>query len=177
MQVRKVYIMGISGSGKSTLAQSLAMRLNAVHIELDAIHHQPQWSAISDADFIAALEPRLSADSWVVDGNYSQVTDFILERADTVILLDYPRPLVMWRVIIRTLRRGITRQELWNGNRESLRNLLSRNPETNIVLWAWTMHNRRHQRNLEIERVMRAAGRKVHRFEHPRDTRVWLDSI
>lgn len=177
MQVRKVYIMGISGSGKSTLAQSLATRLNAPHIELDAIHHQPQWSAISDADFIAALELRLAADSWVVDGNYSQVTGFILDRADAVILLDYPRPLVMWRVILRTLRRGITRQELWNGNRESLRNLLSRNPETNIVLWAWTMHARRHQRNLEIEQVMSAAGREVHRFEHPRDTRAWLDSI
>ena len=169
--------MGISGSGKSTLAGELSRRLGASHIELDAIHHQPGWTAISDEDFVAALEPRLDSEAWVVDGNYSQVTELILERADTVILLDYPRTLVMRRVILRTLRRGLTRQELWNGNRESLVNLFSRRPDINIDVWAWTMHGRRHQRNLEIEEFARSTGRRVHRFEHPRDTRVWLDSL
>jgi hypothetical protein len=46
----------------------------------------------------------------------------------------------MQRVLWRTVRRGVTRRPLWNGNRESLRNLLSRDPNRNIALWAWRRH-------------------------------------
>ena len=34
----------------------------------------------------------------------------------------------------RTLRRGIVRQELWKGNRESLRNAFSLEPERSVLL-------------------------------------------
>lgn len=61
-------------------------------------------------------------------------------RADTVVWVDPPRHVVMRRLLTRTVRRGITREELWNGNRESLRNLFSRDPEVNLVLWAWRKH-------------------------------------
>lgn len=169
--------MGISGSGKSTLAKTLSQRFELPRTELDAIHHQPNWTPISDVGFVAALEPTLEQDQWVIDGNYSQVTDLILQRADTVILLDYSRPVVMARVLRRTLLRGLLRTELWNGNRESLRNLLSRDPEVNVVMWAWTMHGRRHERNLEVQRRFEGSAIQVHRFEHPRQTRVWLESI
>jgi hypothetical protein len=62
----------------------------------------------------------------------------IWERADTVVWLDYPRGVVMRRVIRRTARRLITREELWNGNREPLLGALRADPRANIVLWAWT---------------------------------------
>jgi len=39
--------------------------------------------------------------------------------------LALPRWTVMRRLLARTVRRGIVRRELWNGNRESLRNLFS----------------------------------------------------
>ena len=44
----------------------------------------------------------------------------------------------MYRTIKRTLARTITRLELWNGNRESLRNIIKLDSEENIILWAWT---------------------------------------
>jgi hypothetical protein len=34
----------------------------------------------------------------------------------------------------------ITREQLWNGNEERWRNLISRDPEVNIIVWAWTHH-------------------------------------
>jgi hypothetical protein len=49
----------------------------------------------------------------------------IWARADTVIWLDPPRRTVMRRVIWRTIRRVAGRAELWNGNRERWRNLLT----------------------------------------------------
>jgi adenylate kinase family enzyme len=173
----RIYIMGISGSGKSTLARQLAAKYACEHIELDSIHHQPNWTPISDEAFAAALAPRLAADSWVVDGNYSQVTHLVMERTETLLLLDYPRSLVMRRVIARTLRRGLRREVLWNGNRESMWNLFKSNREDNIVLWAWSMHPYRHERNLEFEAQWRDQGRAVQRFETPQQTADWLGAI
>jgi len=52
----------------------------------------------------------------------------------------------------------ITRDELWNGNREQWRNLLTLNPETNIVLWAWTQLSKYHQRAIAEEPTRASAG-------------------
>jgi hypothetical protein len=54
--------------------------------------------------------------------------------------LDLPRGLVMRRVILRTVRRALTRERLWNGNREPLTNFYRMDPEKNIIRWAWVKH-------------------------------------
>ena len=76
----------------------------------------------------------------MIDGNYSEVQPLVWERADTVIWLDLDRPIVMRRVVGRTWRRVLRRQELWNGNREPIGNLFALNPEESIIRWAWTKH-------------------------------------
>ncbi len=135
--MRRVSIVGNSGSGKSTLARALAGRLGVPHVELDAMHHLPGWTPIDPDEFATQVAGVAAGDCWVIDGNYSAVRPLVWARADTVVWLDPPRWVAMRRVVWRSLSRGVTRRELWNGNRESLRNLLSRDPERNIVLWAW----------------------------------------
>jgi adenylate kinase family enzyme len=138
--VRRVSVVGVSGSGKTTVARVLSARLNAPHIELDGIFHQPGWVGLDDEEFSRRVDEATMGDSWVVDGNYSRIREIVWSRADTVIVLDLPRWRVMSQLLVRTLRRGWTGQELWNGNRESLRNLLRTDPEQNILLWSWTNH-------------------------------------
>jgi hypothetical protein len=48
----------------------------------------------------------------------------------------------MRQVIGRSIRRSVGREELWNGNRERLRNLLAWDPEKSIIRWAWTNYDR-----------------------------------
>ena len=139
--MRRVAIVGCSGAGKSTLGRALAERLEARHVELDSIFHQPGWTPLPREEFRRRVEKRLRDDAWVVDGNYdSQVQDIVLDRADTVVWLDLPRSVVMRQVIGRTLRRVGRGVELWNGNRERWANLVDPRPEQNIVLWAFTRH-------------------------------------
>ncbi len=130
--------MGCSGSGKTTLGRALASRLHLPFIELDAIHHLPGWQERETGDFRALGAEATAADGWVVDGNYqSKLGDLVTDAADTVVWLDFDRPLVMRLVVARTLRRVVTREELWNGNREPWSNLWSRDPYRSIIAWTW----------------------------------------
>ena len=138
--MQRVSIVGSSGSGKTTVGRRLAEWLGAPHIELDSIFHQPGWTELPREEFRRRVAEVVAGDAWVVDGNYSAVQNLILQRADTVVWLDLPRPLVMRRVVLRTLRRAVTRQHLWNGNREPLTNFYRLDPERNIIRWTWVMH-------------------------------------
>ena len=138
--MRRVSVIGCAGSGKSTMARAIGARLGLRTLELDSVFHQPAWTPRPDSEFRAVVAEFVRARRWVVDGNYTShgVADLVWPEADTVVWLDPPRRVVMWRVIRRTLRRVITRERLWNGNREPWSNLWNPRPEKNIVLWAWT---------------------------------------
>ena len=140
--MRRVSIVGGPGSDKTTVGCRLAASLGAPYVELDSIFHQPGWTELATEDFRSHVADVVAGDAWVIDGNYTAVRDLVWHRADTVIWLDLPRPLVMRRVVFRTLRRALTRQELWNGNREPLTNFYRLDPEQNIIRWSWVMHPR-----------------------------------
>jgi adenylate kinase family enzyme len=138
--VRRVSVVGCSGSGKSTLAGELAHVLGGAHLELDGVFHQPGWVPLPEDEFRRVVAAATDVDCWVMDGNYSAVRPLVWARADTVVWLDLPKRTVMRQVVWRTLRRGVTRQELWNGNRESLRNFLTWDPKESVISWAWHNH-------------------------------------
>lgn len=138
--MHRVSLVGVPGSGKTTVGRRLAAALDVPFVELDAIFHQPAWGKLARDDLRDRVSQELAADAWVVDGNYSAMRDLVLQRADTCVWLDLPRPLVMRRVIRRTLRRAVTRERLWNDNREPLTNLYRLDPEKNIIRWVWTKH-------------------------------------
>jgi adenylate kinase family enzyme len=138
--VRRVSVVGNSGSGKSTVARELAGILGVPHLELDGVFHQPGWVPLPEDEFRRVVGAAAAGGGWVMDGNYSVVRPVVWARADTVVWLDLPRRTVMRQVVWRTLRRAVTRQELWNGNRESLRNFLSWAPEDSVISWAWHSH-------------------------------------
>lgn len=167
-------VVGTSGAGKSTLARRIAAVVDAPYVELDEVFWGPGWVKRDADEARAELRARLAAPAWVVDGNWETLGGDLYDGADTVVWLDYPRRVVMSRVVRRTLHRGLLRTELWHGNRESLRNLLRRDPHENIVLWAWTSHPRVRERWLER---CTEPGAPVVRLTSPRATRRWLREL
>lgn len=138
--MRRISIVGSSGAGKTTLARALARQRSLTHVELDSLRHQRDWQPLPTETFQARVQAVVATDAWVIDGNYSAVREIIWARADTVVFLDLPRWRVMSRLVPRTLRRVVTQQELWNGNRERWQNLVSLDPNENVMLWSWTHH-------------------------------------
>jgi adenylate kinase family enzyme len=142
--MQRVSVVGNAGAGKSRFAQRLAAQLGAPWVELDAIHHLADWEPIDPATFHAAVDKIASTNTWVIDGNYrSVVVDGpVWRRADTVVWLDLPRRTVMRQLTLRSLRRVVRHEQLWNGNQESVRTLLAWDPHLSLIRWAWTQHGK-----------------------------------
>jgi adenylate kinase family enzyme len=173
--LRRIAVVGTSGSGKTSFAAALAARLGVPHIELDALHWEPNWTEAETPVFRARVAAALAADSWVVDGNYTKARDLIWPRAEALVWLDYPLPLVLWRLARRTSRRALTRQTLWSGNRERLStHLFTRD---SLFLWALQTH-RRHRRRYPIALTEPAhAHLHLFRFRSPRAAAGWLGAL
>ena len=169
----RISIRGTSGSGKSTVGRAAADRLGIPYVELDAIRHQPNWVELPDEEFVPRVRELVAGEAWVVDGNYGAVREITGERATHIVWLDLPKWLTMWQITRRSVGRVVFRKELWNGNRESWRNLLSRDPLESIILWAWTTHARRRR---EHEAMMAGDDRWI-RLRSRSDIRRWLASL
>lgn len=144
----RVNVVGTAGSGKSTLSKRIAQELNAPYIQLDELHWKPNWEQSSDEEFFSKLEEALTPASWVLDGNYTKSIPIKWQRVQLVVYLDLPFHVVLYRIVVRSLLRVFNREELFNGNRETLRNLLSSN--SMILYTISTFHK---NRKLHDERV------------------------
>ena len=115
----RIAVIGPSGSGKTWLSARLAESLGLRHIEIDALHHGPNWAACSTEELHERVMVATEGDDWVSDGTYHQmIGELVFERVETVAWLDLPVRLVIWRLFRRTYRRKKHGTELWHGNRE-----------------------------------------------------------
>ncbi len=169
----RIAVIGTAGAGKTTLARLIAARFNLPHIELDAINWQPGWRDLDRHDrdeFVKRVTAAVQAEAWVADGGYNSIRDILYRRATHLIWLDYERPVIMARVIRRSLVRAIARTELWagTGNRERWHHLLR---PSHPIRWAWTTWCRRRRETEERLLKEEYAHLIVSRLRHPREAR------
>ena len=172
---RRVIVVGSTGSGKTTLAAYLARRMGVPHIELDALHWAPNWTEVPDELLRERVEQASAGDGWVADGNYNAVRDILWPRAEMVVWLDYTLPRILWRLTVRTFFRVARREELWNGNRESVRTwLFSRD---SLYLWALQTYGKRRKDYPIAFAKPEHSHLKVLHFRTPRATNAWLRTL
>ncbi len=101
----RILIIGRTGSGKTTLARELSATLGVPHVELDSLYFGPNFSTVPLSVLRERTTTAISREQWVTDGNKSAVRDLVWPRADTIIWLDYPLVVSLWRLGKRALWR------------------------------------------------------------------------
>ncbi|WP_037860321.1 adenylate kinase [Streptomyces sp. NRRL S-340] len=172
--MERILVVGSTGAGKSTLARALGARLGLPYHEMDALYFAgPGWAVNGElAEDVARIT---AGPCWITDSlGYPEVRDLLWSRADTVIWLDYPRRVIMPRVLRRSVRRTVTREVLFSGNRETWTGWLSRE---HPVWWSWSQYRAR-RRDIALRlRDPRFASLRTHRFGRPEETAAWLASL
>jgi adenylate kinase family enzyme len=176
-RLARVVVIGATGSGKSTLAERLAARLGGAYVELDALHWEPHWTEAAPDVFRERVERATAGARWVVAGNYGRVRDLVWPRADTVVWLDYPFPLVLSRLIVRTVRRAVTREVLWNGNREYVWDHCRLWSEKSLFNWLFKTYWAYRREFPRLFALPAHAHLRIARLRRPREADAWLARI
>ena len=99
--MKRIAVIGCAGAGKSAFARRLAERLDMPVTHLDTLFWRPGWTETPKDEWQATVSRLVAGESWLIDGNYGGTLETRLEAADTVIYLDMPRRVCLWRVVRR----------------------------------------------------------------------------
>jgi adenylate kinase family enzyme len=110
----KILVVGVSASGKSVFSRELGQRMGIPVTYMDALMWKPGWNHIGNEATVKLLDEISKHSEWIIEGYVQkEALPFILERADTIIYLDYPRIVTAWRYIKRSwMHRKDPRPEL-----------------------------------------------------------------
>ncbi|HWD37535.1 MAG TPA: hypothetical protein VG944_01690 [Fimbriimonas sp.] len=167
---KKILIYGVTGSGKTTFAAKLSERTGIAWHSVDDLTWLPGWIQVPDEEQEEKIKAICEGPSWILDTAYAKWHQIPLSRAELIVALDYPRWLSFRRLLVRCIKRLFDGKTVCNGNRESLRNVLSKN---SLLLW----HIRSWPRKRERVEGWCRSGLPVKRFRHPRDAERWLQSL
>jgi adenylate kinase family enzyme len=141
--MRRVLVIGSGGAGKSTFARRLGERAGLPVIHLDRHFWHPGWVETPKDEWRRRVEELCAGESWVMDGNYSGTLEVRLAACDTVIFLDLPRAVCLWRV----LKRVLTYRE---GSRHDMAEGCHERVDLKFLYWVWTYPKRRRARILAL---------------------------
>lgn len=143
--MQKILVIGSGGSGKSTLATQLGAKLNLPVIHLDVHFWNAGWVETPKDEWRKKVEGLIQGEAWVMDGNFSSTFDIRFAAADTIIFLDMPRLVCLWRVTKRWLYYSLTNQtrpDLAEGCPETM--------DWEFYQWVWNYPERTRPMTLEM---------------------------
>lgn len=167
--MRRVMIVGQPGSGKSTLARDLGALTGLPVVHVDRIHHLPGWQERPRDEKIAMALASHAEPEWIFEGGLSATYEVRVQRADTLIVLDLPLWLRLWRVIKRTLRYyGQSRPDMAEGCAERF--------QWDFFKWIW---DTRHSQREKIRALATTADARtdVHILRSPAQVRAFLQGL
>ncbi|WP_123040528.1 DNA topology modulation protein [Cohnella candidum] len=139
----RILVIGSAGSGKSTLSREIGHATGLPVVHLDRHYWKPHWTPMPNVEWDVFVEQVSLQEQWIMDGNYSRTLELRAKRADTIIFLDMPRYLCMYRILKRRWQyRGRTRPDLNEDCPEKL--------DWPFLVWVWNFRKRSRPNILRI---------------------------
>ncbi|MGB3245294.1 MAG: AAA family ATPase [Sulfitobacter sp.] len=149
--MKRVMIVGGAGSGKSTLARWLGAQTGLPVYYMDHIQWMPDWQPRPRAQRREMALEVEALESWIFEGGFSETYNNRAVRADTLIWLDLPVGLRLWRVTRRLFQYwGKRRPDMAEGCVEKLHG-----ESIKFYLWIW---NTRVSHRLRLQRLLADHG-------------------
>lgn len=167
MEARRILIYGVTGSGKTSLAGRISEKTGIPWHSVDDLTWLPNWQEVPLEDQVRKIREICGGEEWILDTAYAKWIDIPLARLEAIVALDYPRQVSLWRLLRRTLMRAIDGKPVCNGNRETWRQLFSKD---SIISWHFKSFLRKRRR---IRRWVEE-GRNVICLKSPKETESWL---
>lgn len=167
--MKRVMIIGQPGSGKSTFAARLGEVTGLPVVHIDKIHYQPGWIERTPEEKTRLCREIHARDRWIFEGGHSKTWKERIERSDTIIWLDYPVALRLWRVIKRTLKyHGRSRPDMPDNCPERF----------SIEFFSWIWKTRKTNR-MKIQRIFDYApeGKTMLALRSNQEMQAYLRSI
>lgn len=101
--MNRIILIGCGGAGKSTLSRKISEKLELPLYHLDRIFWNKGWVETPKDQFDEDVKELINKDKWIIDGNYRRTLDMRVEKADTVIFINMPTYICIYRVIKRRL--------------------------------------------------------------------------
>ena len=172
--MKRIIIVGVSGSGKTYTAKKLGKLLNIHSYDLDEYYWNPNWQKKDRQEFTNTVTKIVSAETWIVSGNFSSFDQAIWQRCDSVIWLDYSFFRCLAQSLKRSLKRIVYKIPCCNGNYETFSQLFfSRN---SIILWVLRSYNKRRAFYSEIFNDL-SNKKTLIRFQSPKETNKWFKQL
>jgi adenylate kinase family enzyme len=139
LRYRRILVAGISGAGKTTFALKISTIFDIPFFEADALYFGPNWTV--KEDFSDSIVKIADCAEWVVDTfGFEEVRRRLAPLADLILWLDYPRFVVVTRILKRSFIRAASGETLWGGNVEHFSDWARADFP---VRWAWERHGDR----------------------------------
>ncbi|TWT09109.1 DNA topology modulation protein [Planomicrobium sp. CPCC 101079] len=167
--MKKIAVIGSGGSGKSTFARSLDGKLGIGVHHLDALLWKPGWEPTAKAEQRHIQQQLIEKDSWIIDGNYNGTLEMRLTAADTIIFLDMPRILCLYRVIKRRWQfRRKPRTDMAVGCKEKI--------NLDFLRWVWQYPHTKRPGVLDMLYNL-SAEKTIIILDSPRKVQAFLDKL
>lgn len=165
--MQRVLVVGPCGAGKSTFGFALAEATGLPLHHMDKLNWQAGWIEAGDEALREKVQTVAAGERWIIEGTYGATLNERLPRADTVIYLDYPIPLCVWRVLKRIVAwRGRTRPDMAEDCPERF--------DLAFLLYVARWNHGSRQR---LENRLAPHAAKVIRLRKPAAAQRWLDSL
>ncbi len=150
--MRRVLIIGSGGAGKSVLAVRAGQALGLPVIHLDQENWRPGWVETPRDEWHARVDVLLARECWIMDGNYGGTLERRVAACDSIVFLDRPRWLCMWRILKRRMPWGV-RVGMAEGCPDKL--------DVSFATWVWGFRGRQRPRIRALLEASRPTKRVI----------------
>ena len=166
--MKRIMVVGCGGSGKSTLTKELGKVLDIPIYHLDYYYWLPGWVPTPKQEWDEFVIELAAKPAWIIDGNFNRTMNLRLDKADTVIFLDYSRWSCLYGVIKRRLLyHGKTRPDLNEGCPEKL--------DWQFIRWVWKFENE--QAPIIRAKFNRIEGKQIYHFRNRKQLQNWFNNL